>query len=102
MKTRATKTAILSLELDFSTKASTKRALKTYAAEIEAGMQREGMNMEDIAWAANVCTLTVSLHKRMKVKNPQVRTMFSILFALGWEQIVIAKEGFIHDVRKAA
>ena len=100
---RASKPATLTLELDFSTKAEAKKSMHRYASEIQAGITRDtDRTMEEIAREAGCSSQTIYNHLHAQVRNPQIRTLTGILFALGWEEISIIRPRKAASKRKAA
>lgn len=100
MRSVARRPSSLTLGLDFSSKTRAADSMGAYAAEISAGIAREGWAQAALAHAANVSASTISQHSRRHVRNPSVRTMFSVLFSLGWSDVTIVKDGIRHNGRK--
>ena len=100
--TRANRNASVNLTLNFRNKTQAKRSIMAYAREIRAGMARNDLTYAALADSAGVNTVTIWSHMNCHVKSPQVRTMFNILFALGWEEISITKDDIEHRLRKVA
>lgn len=102
MRSIARRTTTMELKLDFSSKALSKASLAAYSAEIDAGLKRNDWSYTTLARKAKVDAWTIGMHCRGYVKNPHVRTMFSVLFAPGWDEITVVKGGVCHSMRKAA